>query len=96
MGVLSALLLSYYPVQISCLLNRIILLLSKLIGTSFIFYFSLYSGVDFSSPWHVAFVKARKDIAANLWITHPAMQVVLQMCQKSLQELLMVDLSELR
>lgn len=53
-------------------------------------------GLDYSSPWHDTFLKAKNDIAANLWITHPSMQTVLGMCQDNLQSMILVLLSDLR
>jgi len=53
-------------------------------------------GVDYSSPWHDVYVKNRVDILQNLHILHPSMQVVLQMCQETLGNMLLVDCSYYR
>lgn len=52
----------------------------------------LYSGLDYSSPWHNDFLDAVEAMQCNLHVTHPSMQIVLGMCQTSLGQLLLVDL----
>jgi len=55
-----------------------------------------YSGLDYSKPWHNAFLAARDFIAENLHILHPSMQVVLNMCQTTLGNMILVDCSKFR
>ena len=53
-------------------------------------------GLDYSSPWHDAFVENRENVRTNLHILHPAMQTVLRMCQMQLGQMLLVDCSGYR
>ena len=52
--------------------------------------------MDYSSPWHDDFVANKEEIRANLHILHPSMQTVLQMCQGTLGDMLLVDCSTFR
>ncbi|XP_064633435.1 dynein axonemal heavy chain 12-like isoform X2 [Lineus longissimus] len=54
------------------------------------------SGLDFSSPWHEDYLNNRHFIRDNLHTLHPAMQIVLNMCQETLGNYLMVDCSTFR
>lgn len=67
---------------------------------SFTFFascFSVFRGLDFSSPWRETFSEAKKSIAENLHILHYSMQTILGVCQGSnYANLLIVDLSKLR
>ena len=54
------------------------------------------AGLDYSSPWHEDFVVNRHEIRHNLHILHPSMQTVLQMCQATLGDMLLVDCSGYR
>ncbi|KAK7101380.1 hypothetical protein V1264_019769 [Littorina saxatilis] len=53
-------------------------------------------GLDFSQPWHEAFLVNREDIRDNLHLLHPSMQTVLRMCQATLGNLVLVDVSTYR
>jgi len=63
------------------------------------FYFSIYlfyRGLDYSRPWHDDFVDSREGIRENLHILHPAMMKVLNMCQTTLGNMILVDCSPFR
>ncbi|XP_052285538.1 dynein axonemal heavy chain 12-like isoform X2 [Dreissena polymorpha] len=54
------------------------------------------TGLDFSKPWHNDFMEAREKIRENLHMLHPSMQIVLNMCQTTLGNMILVDCSKFR
>ncbi|XP_021341821.1 dynein heavy chain 12, axonemal-like isoform X1 [Mizuhopecten yessoensis] len=54
------------------------------------------SGLDFSRPWHESYMQAKEVILDNLHTLHPSMQTVLNMCQTTLGNLILVDCSNMR
>ncbi|XP_013387188.1 dynein heavy chain 12, axonemal, partial [Lingula anatina] len=54
------------------------------------------TGLDYSRPWHEDYVAAKDNIRSNLHIVHPALQKVLDLCQQSLGNMLVVDFSGYR
>ncbi|XP_071083415.1 dynein axonemal heavy chain 12-like isoform X1 [Haliotis cracherodii] len=53
-------------------------------------------GLDFSRPWHEDYLDNRQTIRTNLHLLHPSMQVVLKMCQTTLGNMILVDISSYR
>ncbi|KAH0630140.1 hypothetical protein JD844_012808 [Phrynosoma platyrhinos] len=51
-------------------------------------------GLDFSRPWHISFLQARKQIFENLHILHPTLRILLDIGYKTFSKLLIVDLSD--
>ncbi|XP_069101059.1 dynein axonemal heavy chain 12-like isoform X1 [Argopecten irradians] len=54
------------------------------------------SGLDFSRPWHESYIQSKESILENLHTLHPSMQTVLNMCQTTLGNLILVDCSNMR
>ncbi|TSM04870.1 Dynein heavy chain 7, axonemal [Bagarius yarrelli] len=52
--------------------------------------------LDFSSPWRNNFIRNRKKIEDNLHILHPIMQVILDTCNMTFSQLLLVNISDCR
>ncbi|KAL8620603.1 hypothetical protein ACOMHN_017884 [Nucella lapillus] len=53
-------------------------------------------GLDFSRPWHDSFMSHRDVIKEHLHLLHPSMPIVLKMCQSTLGNLILVDISSYR
>ncbi|XP_052780138.1 dynein axonemal heavy chain 12-like isoform X1 [Mya arenaria] len=54
------------------------------------------TGLDYSKPWHDDFMAARENIRENLHMLHPSKQTVLNMCQTTLGNMILVDCSKFR
>nr|XP_021153643.1 dynein heavy chain 12, axonemal isoform X1 [Columba livia]XP_021153644.1 dynein heavy chain 12, axonemal isoform X1 [Columba livia]XP_021153645.1 dynein heavy chain 12, axonemal isoform X1 [Columba livia]XP_021153646.1 dynein heavy chain 12, axonemal isoform X1 [Columba livia]XP_021153647.1 dynein heavy chain 12, axonemal isoform X1 [Columba livia]XP_021153648.1 dynein heavy chain 12, axonemal isoform X1 [Columba livia] len=53
-------------------------------------------GLDFSSPWHNSFIRAKKQILSKLHILHPTMKTLLDFGYAAFSATLIVDLSSVR
>ena len=66
------------------------------IEAHFWMWLTVFRGLDFSRPWHDAYVSHREGIREHLHLLHPSMQTVLNMCQSTLGNLILVDVSTYR
>ncbi|XP_068605783.1 dynein axonemal heavy chain 12-like [Brachionichthys hirsutus] len=57
---------------------------------------SVKEGLDFSRCWNQGFVENRERLDDTLSITHPVMQIILELCYRNLSTLVLVDLSGCR
>ncbi|CAG5115752.1 unnamed protein product, partial [Candidula unifasciata] len=53
-------------------------------------------GLDYSQPWHDSYLDNRRNIQSNLFCLHPSHQTVLQMCQATLGNMILVDVRQYR
>ncbi|XP_059163826.1 dynein axonemal heavy chain 12-like isoform X1 [Physella acuta] len=53
-------------------------------------------GLDYSKPWHQTFVESQKTIEQQLYSLHPSHQTVLRMCQTTLGNMVLVDVTQYR
>ncbi|GFO33725.1 dynein heavy chain 12, axonemal-like, partial [Plakobranchus ocellatus] len=54
------------------------------------------TGLDYSQPWHDDYVQNQETMMKRLFCLHPSHQTVLQMCQGTLGNMILVDVGQYR
>ncbi|GFS01672.1 dynein heavy chain 12, axonemal-like [Elysia marginata] len=59
-------------------------------------YCNCISGLDYSQPWHDDYTQNQTTMLRRLFCLHPSHQTVLQMCQGTLGNMILVDVGQYR